>query len=172
VSGSTIGFRVAKISGFTITYPSTQVHQMYLAEQRIVIVIGSLQRMPTLLQWQLSRSSNTTKWKETVGFTATRKTGVPSNTSQNITVTIIYGSAGEEKSDNNTKRRKSQLTNKSKHYEHFAKNSNFLVCLTLVSVKIQAQDVSINIINQPSTVTQGSTLGRVTVDICNNDGEP
>jgi hypothetical protein len=45
-----------------------------------------------------------------------------------------------------------------------------LVCLTLVSVKIQAQDVSINIINQPSTVTQGSTLGRVTVDICNNDG--
>jgi hypothetical protein len=45
-----------------------------------------------------------------------------------------------------------------------------LVCLALVSVKIQAQDVSINIINQPSTVTQGSTLGRVTVDICNNDG--
>ncbi|MDI9875721.1 hypothetical protein, partial [Flectobacillus rivi] len=45
-----------------------------------------------------------------------------------------------------------------------------LVCLALVSVKVQAQDVSINIINQPSTVTQGSTLGRVTVDICNNDG--
>ena len=36
------------------------------------------------------------------GFTATRKSGVPSNTSQNITVTIIYGSAGEEKIDNNT----------------------------------------------------------------------
>ncbi|MDI9882622.1 hypothetical protein, partial [Flectobacillus longus] len=45
-----------------------------------------------------------------------------------------------------------------------------LVCLTLVSVEIQAQDVSINIISQPSTLTQGSTLGRVTVDICNNDG--
>jgi hypothetical protein len=45
-----------------------------------------------------------------------------------------------------------------------------LACLALVSVEMKAQDVSINIINQPSTVTQGSTLGRVTVDICNNDG--
>ncbi|NBA78865.1 hypothetical protein GOQ04_25155, partial [Emticicia sp. ODNR4P] len=45
-----------------------------------------------------------------------------------------------------------------------------LICLTLVSVKVKAQDVSINIINQPATLAQGSTLGRVTVDICNNDG--
>lgn len=45
-----------------------------------------------------------------------------------------------------------------------------LACLTLFSVKIKAQDVSINIINQPATLTQGSALGRVMVDICNNDG--
>ena len=45
-----------------------------------------------------------------------------------------------------------------------------VVCLALVSVKIQAQDVSINIINQPATLPQGSTMGRITIDICNNDG--
>jgi hypothetical protein len=40
--------------------------------------------------------------RRSIGFTVARKSGVPSNTSQNITVTIIYGSAGEEKVNNNT----------------------------------------------------------------------
>jgi hypothetical protein len=40
--------------------------------------------------------------KKTIGFTVARKSDVPSNTSQNITVTIIYGSAGEERVNNNT----------------------------------------------------------------------
>jgi hypothetical protein len=33
-----------------------------------------------------------------------------------------------------------------------------------------AQDVSINILNQPAAVAKGSSIGRVTIDICNNDG--
>jgi hypothetical protein len=39
--------------------------------------------------------------KKVVGFTITRKATTPSLTSQNITVTIIYGSAGEERVNNN-----------------------------------------------------------------------
>jgi hypothetical protein len=103
VSGSTIGFRVAKISGFTITYPSTSGTSN---------VFGGTANSNS--DWTFTENANfitvTAKagvvipqnGKKTVGFTATRKTGVPSNTSQNITVTIIYGSAGEEKIDNNT----------------------------------------------------------------------
>jgi hypothetical protein len=33
-----------------------------------------------------------------------------------------------------------------------------------------AQDVSINILNQPASLYVGSTSGQVTIDICNNDG--
>jgi hypothetical protein len=33
-----------------------------------------------------------------------------------------------------------------------------------------AQDVSINILNQPAAVAKGSSTGRVIIDICNNDG--
>jgi len=104
VSGSTIVFRVAKISGFTITYPST-------SGTSDVFVGGTANSNS---DWTFTENANfitvTAKagvvippnGKKTVGFTATRKTDVPSNTSQNITVTIIYGSAGEEKVSNNT----------------------------------------------------------------------
>jgi hypothetical protein len=44
----------------------------------------------------------------------------------------------------------------------------FLAMLTIS--RLSAQDVSINILNQPASVPQGSTIGRITIDICNNDG--
>ncbi|MDI9865666.1 hypothetical protein QM480_15080 [Flectobacillus sp. DC10W] len=103
VSGSTIGFRVAKTSAFTITYSSTSGTSN---------VFGGTANSNS--DWTFTENTNfitvTAKpgitipqnGKKIIGFTATRKAGVPSNTSQNITVTIIYGSAGEEKVNNNT----------------------------------------------------------------------
>ncbi|MDI9862675.1 hypothetical protein QM524_25870, partial [Flectobacillus rhizosphaerae] len=103
VLGSTIGFRVAKISGFTITYSNTSGTSN---------VLGGTANSNS--DWTFTENANfitvTAKagvvippnGKKTVGFTATRKADVPSNTSQNITVTIIYGSAGEERVNNNT----------------------------------------------------------------------
>ncbi|MDI9875719.1 beta strand repeat-containing protein [Flectobacillus rivi] len=103
VSGSTIGFRVAKISGFTITYSNTSGTSN---------VFGGTANSNS--DWTFTENANfitvTAKpgvvipqnGKKVIGFTVARKTGVPSNTSQNITVTIIYGSAGEEKVNNNT----------------------------------------------------------------------
>ncbi|MDI9882623.1 hypothetical protein [Flectobacillus longus] len=104
VSGSTIVLRVAKISGFTITYSSTSGNSD--------VFVGGTANSNS--DWTFTENANfitvTAKpgvvipqnGKKTIGFTATRKTDVPSNTSQNITVTIIYGSAGEEKVNNNT----------------------------------------------------------------------
>ncbi|WP_455421166.1 Ig-like domain-containing protein [Flectobacillus roseus] len=103
LAGSTIGFRVAKISGFTITYPSTSGTSN---------VFGGTANSNS--DWTFTENANfiivTAKpgvvipqnGQKTIGFTVARKSGVPSNTSQNITVTIIYGSAGEEKVNNNT----------------------------------------------------------------------
>jgi hypothetical protein len=45
----------------------------------------------------------------------------------------------------------------------------FALCLFYLS-EGKSQDVSINILNQPPSVAQGSTIGRITIDICNNDG--
>ena len=102
VSGSTIGFRVAKISGFDITYSSTS------GTSNVFTSVANSNG-----DWNITENANfiivtakpgvtiPSNGKKVVGFTATRKSGVPTNTSQNITVTIIYGSAGEEKVDNN-----------------------------------------------------------------------
>lgn len=51
----------------------------------------------------------------------------------------------------------------------FCRISTFIF-LWVASLKVTAQDVSINILNQPVSVSQGATNGRVTIDICNNDG--
>ncbi|NBA78864.1 tandem-95 repeat protein, partial [Emticicia sp. ODNR4P] len=102
LTGTTIGFRVAKLSGFTISYLTTSGTSS---------VFGGTSNSNS--DWTFTENASfitvTAKpgvvippnGKKTVGFTATRKVGVPSNTSQNITVTIIYGSAGEERVDNN-----------------------------------------------------------------------
>jgi hypothetical protein len=52
---------------------------------------------------------------------------------------------------------------------YFCRISTFIF-LWVASFKVTAQDVSINILNKPVSVSQGATNGRVTIDICNNDG--
>ncbi|MDI9877658.1 Ig-like domain-containing protein, partial [Flectobacillus rivi] len=102
ISGRTISFRVAKISGFDITYSTTS---------GLSDVLGGTSN--TNSDWDFTENENSItvtakagsvtlqNTKKVVGFTITRKAGTPSITSQNITVTIIYGSAGEERVSNN-----------------------------------------------------------------------
>ena len=102
ISGKTISFRVAKISGFDITYSTTS---------GLSNVLGGTSN--TNSDWDFTENENSItvtakagsvtlqNTKKVVGFTITRKVGTPSMTSQNITVTIIYGSAGEERVSNN-----------------------------------------------------------------------
>lgn len=101
-SNSPIAFRIAKLSAFDITYSTTSGTSN---------VFGLVNNNNS--NWTFTENVNfitaTAKAGVTVppngsnvvGFKAIRKTGVPSNTSQNITVTIIYGSAGEEIVGNN-----------------------------------------------------------------------
>jgi hypothetical protein len=102
IIGQPIAFRVAKTSAFDITYAVTS---------GISNVFSTVNNSNS--DWIFTETANfitvTAKsgiaipigGSKVVGFRATRKTGIPQNTSQNITVTIIYGSAGEEKVDNN-----------------------------------------------------------------------
>jgi hypothetical protein len=53
--------------------------------------------------------------------------------------------------------------------KNFSKMKLYLL-LMVVSIYTKAQDVSINILNQPSIVSLGATNGRILIDICNNDG--
>jgi hypothetical protein len=102
VPGKPIAFRVAKLSAFDITYATTSGTSN---------VFGGMANSNN--NWVFTENSNfitvTAKsgivippgGAKKIGFTATRKAGVPINTSQNITVTFIFGSAGEVKTDNN-----------------------------------------------------------------------
>jgi hypothetical protein len=102
ITGQPIAFRVAKTSAFDITYAVTS---------GISNVFSTVNNSNS--DWIFTETANfiivTAKsgiaipigGSKVVGFRATRKPGIPQNTSQNITVTIIYGSAGEEKVDNN-----------------------------------------------------------------------
>ena len=97
-----IAFRVAKSSAFDITYTTTS------GISNVFTAIDNNNG-----DWTFTETANFIKVTSNtgitipaggariMGFTATRKLGIPQNTSQNITVTIIYGSAGEEKVDNN-----------------------------------------------------------------------
>ena len=97
-----ITFRVSKSSAFDITYTTIS---------GISNVVSAINNNNS--DWTFTETANfitvTAKSGITIpaggsniiGFTATRKPGIPQNTSQNITITIIYGSAGEEKVDNN-----------------------------------------------------------------------
>ncbi|MDI9859353.1 hypothetical protein [Flectobacillus roseus] len=102
VSGNITGFRITKISGFDITYSINTGTSNVLG--------GSTNSNS---DWTFSENTNfiTVTAKpgvsipqnsfKKIGFTVTRKGGIPSNTSQNITVTILYGSGGEGRVDNN-----------------------------------------------------------------------
>jgi hypothetical protein len=102
ITGTQIIFRVAKISAFDITYS---------LESGTSDVLGGTANDNS--NWTFTENANfitaTSKPGNTmvangqkiIGFTATRKTDVPPNTSQSITASIINGSTGEDFHDNN-----------------------------------------------------------------------
>ena len=102
VVGAPITFRLTKLSAFIIGYT---------ASSGTSNVGGGKPNSNS--DWTFSETANyiivsaksgvaiTQNSLKAVGFTLTRKDGVPVNTVQNLTVTIYYGSAGEEKINNN-----------------------------------------------------------------------
>ena len=102
LDGTNVSFRISKLSAFTITY-STDSEESD--------VFGGV--MNTNSDWNFTENSSfitvtakpgTTVQRgdaKAVGFSIRRNAGVPANTEQNITVTILNGSAGEVNFSNN-----------------------------------------------------------------------
>jgi hypothetical protein len=102
IDGTQISFRLAKLSAFDITYPEISGTSN---------VFGVIQNSNA--EWTFTEDTNfitvTAKLENSIpaggskviGFTLARKTEISSNTSQNITATIINGSAGENFHENN-----------------------------------------------------------------------
>jgi hypothetical protein len=100
--GSSISFKIDKISAFDITYPfSTGTSNVFEG------LINSNS------DWDFTEGSNTItvtakngstispKGSKKVGFQISRKTGIPKNTTQQLTVTVAPQSSGEENTSNN-----------------------------------------------------------------------
>lgn len=97
-----LSFRVAKLSAFDITYPTIS------GTSNVFTGIANSNS-----DWNFTESTNfitaTAKagitmpanGSKQIGFKATRKSNIATNTNQNITVTVINGSLGEVKTDNN-----------------------------------------------------------------------
>jgi hypothetical protein len=97
-----LSFRVAKLSAFDITY---------LTSSGTSDVFTGIANSNS--DWNFTETTNfitaTAKagitmpanGSKQIGFKATRKASIPANTNQNITVTVINGSLGEAKTDNN-----------------------------------------------------------------------
>lgn len=102
ITGTPISFRVAKISGFDITYSTTSGTSNTTAptanSNSDWDFVENANFITVTAKTGITIAANGSK---VIGFTATRKTGIPINTTQNITATIINGSAGEIKVDNN-----------------------------------------------------------------------
>lgn len=103
IDGTSIVLRISKLSAYVITYEE---------ESGLSNVIGGIQNSNS--DWFFTENSNfitvTAKpgvtigrsGAKTIGFTIRRNVGVPPNTKQNITATILFGSAGEVVFGNNT----------------------------------------------------------------------
>jgi hypothetical protein len=102
IPGVVIGFRVAKSSALDFTYStSSGVSDVYGGinnSNNDWVFTESTGFITVIAKTGVTIPQNGSK---VIGFKATRKASIPSNTSQSITVSIIYGSAGEEKIDNN-----------------------------------------------------------------------
>ncbi|WP_157607457.1 hypothetical protein [Runella limosa] len=102
ITGTPISFRVAKISGFNITYSTTSgtsnAGSSIANSNSDWDFVENANFITVTAKTGITIAANGSK---VIGFTATRKTGIPINTTQNITATIINGSAGEIKVDNN-----------------------------------------------------------------------
>lgn len=102
ITGTPISFRVAKISGFNITYSTTSgtsnAGSSIANSNSDWDFVENANFITVTAKTGITIAANGSK---AIGFTATRKTGIPINTTQNITATIINGSAGEIKVDNN-----------------------------------------------------------------------
>jgi hypothetical protein len=102
IIGKPIAFRITKPSAFDITYAVTSgISNLFSAVNNSNSDWIFTETANFITVTAKSSITIPTGGSKVVGFRATRKTGIPQNTSQNITVTIIYGSAGEEKVDNN-----------------------------------------------------------------------
>lgn len=97
-----LSFRVSKLSAFDITYPTSS------GTSAVFTGIANSNS-----DWDFIESNSTitatakpsvimpSGGSKQIGFRATRKASIPANTNQNITVTVINGSLGEVKTDNN-----------------------------------------------------------------------
>jgi hypothetical protein len=102
IAGSILQFKITKLSAFDITYstsngtsnvlggtPNENSNWTFTEDSGFITVTAK------------SGVTMAASSRRRVGFTITRKAGVPSQTDQNITTTITFGSAGEIKTDNN-----------------------------------------------------------------------
>ncbi|WP_157607458.1 hypothetical protein [Runella limosa] len=102
VVNTPITFRITKLSAFTISFSATSgtstvgggkanSNSDWTFNETADFIVVTAKAGITVPQ-------NSFK---AVGFTITRKAGIPTNTTQHLTVTIYHGSAGEEKINNN-----------------------------------------------------------------------
>jgi hypothetical protein len=101
-TSGTISFRVTKLGAFNITYPTVSGNSN---------VFGSTPNQNSNWSFTENASFITATLRPgliidaddqaTIGFNVSRKGGIPSKTTQNLTVTIVGGSGGETNSTNN-----------------------------------------------------------------------
>jgi hypothetical protein len=101
-TSGTISFRVTKLGAFNITYPTVSGNSN---------VFGSTPNQNSNWSFTENASFITATLRPgliidaddqaTIGFNVSRKDGIPSKTTQNLTVTIVGGSGGETNSTNN-----------------------------------------------------------------------
>jgi hypothetical protein len=97
-----LSFRVAKLSAFDITYPTSSgtsaVFTGIANSNSDWNFTDNTYSITATAKAGITMPANGSKQ---IGFRATRKENMPANTTQNITVTVINGSLGEVKTDNN-----------------------------------------------------------------------
>jgi hypothetical protein len=102
ITGTQISFRVAKISAFDITYsPISGTSDVFGGTANDNSNWTFTENTDFITVTSKPGNTMSTTGQKAIGFTVTRKTDVPPNTSQNITASIINGSAGEDFHSNN-----------------------------------------------------------------------
>ncbi|OZI07837.1 hypothetical protein BWI93_12480 [Siphonobacter sp. BAB-5385] len=99
-----ISFRLNKLSAFNITYPTTNTTSSVFDNINTDNENGNWTFTETASLIIVTAKPGVTipaGGQAKIGFTATRKPGIPGNTTQNLTVTIVGRSGGETNTDNN-----------------------------------------------------------------------
>ncbi|MFC4261561.1 beta strand repeat-containing protein [Ferruginibacter yonginensis] len=96
-------FRIRKLSAFNITYNTAATTANVFGGSLVNNSDWSFTENASFITCTLKAGVNISGFGVSpVGFTITRKPGIPVNTSQNITVTIIDGSGGDSNNTNNS----------------------------------------------------------------------